>query len=327
VNPLRRRTLLAAGSLLLLRPAVALAQARPKRIGLLWTKSTDDSSTLLAAFREGLRDLGYVEGRDVEIDEGSLVMNYSQLAEAARALVGRDVDVMFCAGVTAVTAASKATLAIPIVMLAGTDPVKAGFAESLARPGKNITGITTLNAQLLAKRLEILKQAVPALKLVGIPLNSESMSEAAAIKALEPSARGLGLDLRPVPVRTIGELDAAMEAAAKAGVKAFAPLASTIFSTNPKTVVAAIQRTRLPAIYVDDEFTRAGALMSYGPRLADTYRRAAVFVVKILKGAKPRDIPIEAPTKFDLVINLRAAKAIGLAFPRELELRADKVME
>jgi putative ABC transport system substrate-binding protein len=271
--------------------------------------------------------LGYIEGKNVEIDERFLVDLYPLLPEAAAKLAAANVDVMVCFGSTAIIAASKATTTIPIVMLAGTDPVKAGFADSFARPGKNITGIAMVNLELGAKRLELLKQAVPGLRLAGVPLNPESAREPIAFQDLERIARSLNLELRSIPVRNLGELDAAMSAAGKLGVTAFSPLPSTMFIANPRAVVSAIEKTGLPAIYHSDEFTRVGGLMSYGPRQAETFRHAAVFVDKILKGAKAGDLPIEQPTKFAFIINQQAAKKLGLAVPRELLLRADEVIE
>lgn len=328
VSRIHRRKFLVTAGLLLAVPFPSFAQKKKKRIGLLWIKGTEGSDSRIQAFREGLSALGFVDGKDIEIDDRFLVDRYSLLADSAAKLTASQVDVIFCNGSTALAAASRATTAIPIVMMAGIDPVKAGFAESLARPSKNITGVASMiNLELGAKRLELLKQAVPSLKIVASPLNSESAREAIGFKDLERTARSLDLELRPIPVRHLDELGAAVKAAAKPGVAAFAPMGSTMFTSDPRVLVNAIAKTGLPAIYVSNDFTRAGGLMSYGPNQIENYRHAATFVAKIFKGAKPGEVPIEQPTTFELMINLEAAKKLGLTIPQELLIRADVVLQ
>jgi putative tryptophan/tyrosine transport system substrate-binding protein len=323
----RRTVLLTIACAAICVPAQLFAQHKVKRIGLLWIKSESDASVNLKAFREGLRAQGYTEGKDVEIDARFLPDRYPLLPEAAARLVNEKVDVIVCFGGTAAIAASKATSTIPIVVMIGSDPVAAGLAESLSRPGKNITGIATIAQQIAPKRLELLKQAIPDLRIVGIVFNPESKSEAIQFKNLEHAARSLNLELRRLEVRHLGELPGALETASKLGVTALAPVSSTMFTANAAIVVAAVEKVRLPAIYSSDDFTRAGGLLAYGPRLTEGFRQAAVFVDKILKGAKPGELPIEQPTRLTLVINLKAAQTLRLTIPRELLLRADQVIE
>ena len=322
----RRETVLALLALLAATRA-SLGQQQAKRIGLLWIKSVGESSAYLQAFRDGLRAQGYAEGNNLEIVDRFLVASYPQMADAAAKLVAEKVDVIACFGNTAISAASRATTTIPIVFVSGTDPVKAGFALSLARPGKNITGVTVINEEIGAKRLELLTQAVPGLKLVAIPLNPDSISEINDFKELEASTRSLGIKLRSVPVRHPGELESAMKGAVKAGVTAFAPMPSTIFFANAPKIIQAIEKTGLPAIYDERSYVRAGGLMSYGSDNAEKFRHVAVIVGKILKGANPGDLPIEQPMTLRMAVNLKTAKALGIKIPQSLLLQADEVIQ
>lgn len=323
---MNRREILMSLLALLAAPRAALAQQKTRRIGLLWIKSVGESSAYLQTFRQGLRALGYVEGANLEIVDRFLVDSYPQMATAAARLAAEKVDVIICFGNTAISAASKATTTIPIVFVSGSDPVKAGFAQSLARPGKNITGVTVINEEIGAKRLELLKQALPGLKVVAIPLNPESVSEQADFKELQESAQNLGLQLRPIPVRHPDELDAALKDAAKSGISAFAPMSSTTFFAHARTVVSAIEKTHLPAIYDEGSYVRAGGLMSYGSDNAEKFRYVAAIVGKILQGANPGNLPIEQPMTLRLTLNLKTAKALGIRVPQVLLLQADEVI-
>ncbi len=323
---MNRREILMSLLALLAAPRAALAQQKTRRIGLLWIKSVGESSAYLQTFRQGLRALGYVEGANLEIVDRFLVDSYPQMATAAARLAAEKVDVIICFGNTAISAASKATSTIPIVFVSGSDPVKAGFAQSLARPGKNITGVTVINEEIGAKRLELLKQALPGLKVVAIPLNPESVSEQADFKELQESAQNLGLQLRPIPVRHPDELDAALKDAAKSGISAFAPMSSTTFFAHARTVVSAIEKTHLPAIYDEGSYVRAGGLMSYGSDNAEKFRYVAAIVGKILQGANPGNLPIEQPMTLRLTLNLKTAKALGIRVPQVLLLQADEVI-
>jgi len=312
---------------LLCAPHASIAQQKTRRIGLLWIKSVGESSAYLQAFREGLRAQGYSEGVNLEIVDRFLVGSYPQMADAAAKLAAEKVDVILCFGNTAISAASKATATIPIVFVSGSDPVKAGFAASLARPGRNITGVTVINEEIGAKRLELLKQAVPGLKIVAIPLNPDSVSELADFAELQLSTHSLGLRLRSIPVRHPNELEAAVKDAAKSGISALAPMSSTTFFAYARTVVSAIEKTRLPAIYDEESYVRAGGLMSYGSDNAEKFRYVAAIVGKILKGANPGELPIEQSMTLRLTINLKTAKALGIRIPQTLLLQADEVIQ
>jgi putative ABC transport system substrate-binding protein len=297
------------------------------KVGLLWLRPEGEDNRYVNAFREGLRAHGYVEGRNIQLIESSLVNKYPLFPRAAATLIAEPVDVIVTYGRTAATAAAKATSTIPIVAMMSTDPVAAGFALSLARPGKNMTGVMSIGIEVGQKRLEFLKQLLPQLRTVGVPFNPESAGELIGIKTLESAARSLKLDLRLIGVRQINELSGALETAARTGVQAFAPAPSTMFSINAQAVVDVIRKTRLPAVYFDEEFVRAGGLISYGASQAAIFRRSAAYVDKILKGTNPGDIPMEQPTVFELIVNLRAAKDMRLDVPQPLLLRADRVIE
>lgn len=322
----RRETILAMLALLGAAP-VSIAQRRIRRVGVLWIKSARGSSGHLQAFRDGLRAHGYVEGENIEIVDRFLVDDYPQLFDAAVKLAAEKVDVIVSFGSTATSAANKATATIPIVFVTGADPVKAGFAHSLARPGKNVTGVTVINEEIGAKRLELLKQAVPGLKMAGIPLDPDSVGEMADFNELQRSTRGLGITLKAIPVPHPGEFETSIREAAKAGVTALAPMASTIFFANAPIVVAAIARARLPAIYDEESYVRAGGLMSYGSDNAEKFRQLAVYVDKILKGTQPGDLPIEQPMTLRLTINLKTAAALGIKIPAALLLQASEVIQ
>jgi putative ABC transport system substrate-binding protein len=322
----RRQFLVLASSLL--GPATSIAQlARIPKIGLLWIRPEGEDNRYVSAFREGLRAQGYIEGKNIQLIESSLVDKYPLFPQAAARLVAEPVDVIITYGRSAATAAAKATSTIPIVAMMSTDPVAAGFAISLARPGKNMTGVMSIGIEVGQKRLEFLTQLIPQLQTVGVPFNSESAGELIGIKTLDSAARSLKLDMRLIAVRQINDLSGALETATRTGVQAFAPAPSTMFSTNAQSVVDVVRRTRLPAIYFDEEFVRAGGLMSYGASQTAIFRRSAFFVDKILKGAKPAELPMEQPTAFELVVNLRAAKDIRLDIPQSLLLRADRIIE
>jgi putative ABC transport system substrate-binding protein len=280
----------------------------------------------LGAFRDGMRVKGLVDPEDVEINDRFLVDRYPLLPKAARRLIAENVDVIVTFGSTATAAASTATATIPIVALISGDPAAAGLADSLDGRGKNVTGLRFINGEVSVNRLELLKQVVPGLRVVGVPLNPESTGEVAGVKKAEPAARALDLDLHPIPVRQPDELEAALRAAAKQGIEAVAPVASTMFFANAEALVGAVGEVRLPAIYPSDLFARAGGLLSYGTNEAALFRHASILVGKILKGARASELPFERPTKFDLVVNVKTAHKLGLAIPRELLRRADQVI-
>ena len=307
-------------------PSFAQQAGNAPQIGLLWIKQ-EGSAPYLAALREGLRAHGYVEGRNIRIDERFLVQGYEGFAEAAGKLVGEKPAVIVAFGATAILSARKATTSIPIVMVGGGDPVKLGIAASLSRPGGNVTGVTLLSTELSGKRLELLRELVPGLRRIAVVLYPHSQVEVMSLKIYEAAARTLNLEVRTVEVHSFDAIAPVISGIAKTNVGAIAFVGSTLFTANRKHVVAAVQKTGLPAVYANNDFVDAGGLVAYAPNISDSFRRAATYVDKILKGAKTGELPIEQPTTFELSINLRTAKALGITVPRTLLLRADRVIE
>ena len=324
-----RRKLLVTSGLGLFATAlgsVAQQQSVVPRIGFLWITS-DSPSSYTEAFREGLQAQGYVEGRNIRIDERFLVDRYDRLPEAAQRLVSQKVDIIFSYGITATIAASKATSTIPIIMFMGADPVQLGIAKSLSRPGRNVTGIASINTEIAGKRLELLKEAVPGIRRIALVFNPGSSGDVAYRQSSEVAAQRLKLEVRTAEVRSPDEIETNIPAIAKLSVSAIAFAGSSLLNAHQKRVVTAVSKTRLPAVYASAGFAEAGGLMSYAADTAEGFRRAAYYVDKILKGGKPEDLPMEQPTQFELIVNVRAAKAIGLSIPQSILLRADKVIE
>ncbi len=323
----RRELLIAlgAGALAWAGAARAQAPAKVRRIGLLSPSSPSATALWYQAFRLGLRDRGWVEGKNLSIEYRYAEGNIDRFPDLAADLVRLTVDVIVVFGSTAAVAAQKATRAIPIVAVAMGDPIAVGLAESLARPGGNVTGLSQMGPELVGKRLELLKEMVPKLSRVAVLWNPQAPASTLSWKELQLPARQLGVQLHSLEVRSPNEFDQAFEAATRARAGALFILANPLFSTNRIARFAA--KSRLPSIYVFSEFVDAGGLVSYGPDRADMYRRAATYVDKILKGAKPGDLPVEQPTKFELVINLKTAKALGITIPRTVLFRADRVIE
>jgi putative ABC transport system substrate-binding protein len=324
----RRKLLVVLGAGAFTVPLVSFAQQSGTipRIGLLWI-DTDSSSQYVAAFREGLHAEGYIEGKNIRIDDRSLVDRYELLPEAAGRLVSQKVDVIVCYGATAIQTASKATSTIPIVMVLGGDPVKFGVAASLSRPGGNVTGTSSITQELSGKRLQLLKEIVPRIRRLAVILYPESTAEVTALRNYEAAARALNLEVRPVEVRTPGEIGPAISGIARMDVQAIAVVGSTLLTANRERVVAAVEKIRLPVIYANSDFPHAGGLLAYSTNNSDGFWRAATYVDKILKGAKPGDIPIEQPTVFELVINMKTAKVLGIKIPNSIMVQATKVIE
>lgn len=307
----------------------ALAQpvARMRRIGFITLRSGPNEYD--AAFRDALRSLGYVEGRTIRIDYRWAAGNEKRADELVADLLAQNVEVIVAATAPAIRAAMRATKRIPIVMAATADPVSSGLVASLARPGGNVTGLSLVSPDTAAKRLQLLQELVPSATRIGVLLMNTGVAREfdALIGQLEPAAQRLGLRLSMAAVRSGEEIDAALATMQRDRTHALIVAATPVSIDNRKLIAELAARHRLPAMYEVDGFVEAGGLVSYGPSLADMYKRAAIYVDKILKGAKPADLPVELPIKYDLAINLTAAKALGLQLPQTLIVRADRVIE
>jgi putative ABC transport system substrate-binding protein len=318
---------------LLLAPCFAVEAQQPKkipRIGYLSSQDSARESTRSEAIRLALSERGYIEGQNIAIEYRYAEGNPDRYPELAAELVRLKVDIIVVAGGSApIRAAKNATKTIPIVM-GGTpnDPVEAGLVDSLARPGGNVTGVTNLSRQLSGKRLELLKEAVPKLARVAVLYESASSSSVLEVKEVLPAAaRALKLTIRSWGVRGANDFEKVFAAMGKQRPDGLYVLGSPLMRPNANRIAGLALKSRLPSIYVIKEFVNAGGLMYYGADLTDSYRRAATYVDKILKGAKPADLPVEQPTKFELVINLKTAKQIGLTIPQKVLAKADKVIK
>jgi len=312
-------------------PLAAEAQQAAKiaRIGYL-TGNLAANPHVPEAFRQGLRDLGYVEGRNVVIEYRDAEGKYDRLPALAAELVALKVDVILAGGTPQALAAKQATRTLPIVFAVAADPVTSGLVTSLARPGGNVTGLSILSPELVGKGLERLKEAVPGVSRVAVlwqPAAVGERTERAMLKEAEVAARTLGMRPQFIEARGPADFDGAFSDMTRGRAGALTVLPSAMFNTERRRLVDLAAKNRLPAVYPWREFVDAGGLMSYGPDLADMFRRAATYVDKILKGAKPADLPVEQPTKFELVINLKTAKALGLTIPQSLLQRADEVIQ
>jgi putative ABC transport system substrate-binding protein len=287
----------------------------------------EETSTRYEAFRQGLRELGYVPGQNLFVEHRSARREVSRLPALASELVQLNVSVLVALEPPAVEAARRATMTIPIVMRSSGDPVELGWVASLARPGANVTGVTSYSTDLYGKKLQLLKETIPALARVAVLWDPSAPGAAESYRRTEVAAAQVGLALHPASVRHAGDLEKAFGSVVSSGAGAVLALRGPIVLTERRRVTELAARHRLPAMYDDREFTEDGGLMSYGTNLEESYRQAAVYVGRILKGAKPADLPVEQPTKFELVVNARAARAIGLTIPRQVLLRADRVIE
>jgi putative ABC transport system substrate-binding protein len=305
-----------------------VAEAQPKkmpRVGFLIASAASAQEPRLEAFKRGLRELGYVEGQNIAIEVRSGEGKPEQLPVAVAELVSLTVEVIVSGGPTSTRAAKQATTTIPIVMTLESDPVGDGLVASLARPGGNITGLSTLGPELSGKRLEILKEMVPKLSRVAVFYSSDSRN-APQGNEIEVTARALRLQLQNLELKGPKDIEPAFEAATKGRAGAVLAQAPAVLLSQRARVAELAVKNRLPVMYSRDEFIEAGGLVVYAASTADLSRRAATFVDKILKGAKPAELPVEQPTKFEFVINLRAAKQIGLTIPPNVLARADKVI-
>jgi putative tryptophan/tyrosine transport system substrate-binding protein len=319
--------ILALGLLTAPRPAAAQPVGKVYRIGILNSGSAASgaASGNVEAFRQGLRELGYVEGQNISLAWRYAEDQVEHLPTFAAELVGLPVDVLVAAGGTPVAlAAQRATTTVPIVMTNVGDPVATGLIASLARPGGNITGLSSMSPDITGKRLELLKEVVPALARVAVLWNPANPSAALQLQELQAAARALQLQVQALEVRSPEAFAPAFSAARGAG--AVIVLGDPGFTRHRIQITALAQRSRLPGMYVFRQFVEAGGLMSYGVSLSDLWRRAAIYVDKILQGVKPADLPVEQPTKFELVLNLQTAQALGLTIPSTLLFLADEVI-
>jgi putative ABC transport system substrate-binding protein len=278
------------------------------------------------AFLQGLHDAGYIEGRNIVLESRS-IFPAETLPRFAAELVALKVEIIVASGSQAVQAARQATQSIPIVMTASSDPIGTGFVASLARPGGNVTGMSLLNPELSGKRLELLKEIAGGVSRVAVLWNPDDPPAAIALKETEDAARTLGIETRAFAARRTDDFDAAFASAIEAGPKAVVILSAPLMRLHMRRIATWALQNRLPSIFWEKGFPEAGGLMSYGPDADSLYRRSAAFVDKILKGAKPADLPVEQPTKFELVLNLKTAKALGLTVPQSILARADEVIE
>jgi putative ABC transport system substrate-binding protein len=307
--------------------ARAQVPAKVRRIGLLSPFWPSDTALGHQAFRQGLRDLGWVEGKNINIEYRYAEGRSDRLPNLAADLVRLKVDVIVATVNADALVAQKATRAIPIVMASAGEPVATGLVESLARPGGNVTGLSQMAVELGGKRLELLKEIVPKLSRVAVLWEPQTAISRLAWKEIQLPARQLGIELHSLEVRSTNDFDQAFEAALGVRAGALAIMPGPVFTANLKQIANLAAKGRLPSIYNVGDFADAGGLVAYGPDRADLFRRAATYVDKILKGAKPGDLPIEQPTKFELVVNLKTAKALGITIPQSVRFRADRVIE
>jgi putative ABC transport system substrate-binding protein len=317
----RRRFLLTSLAGALAAPLAAEAQQPQVRIGVLATVGSGAQE-----LEHALRELGWVDGRNVII-ERRLAPSYDGLARHARELAQLRVDVMVCTNAPAVRAAKSATQTIPIVMAPAGDPIAAGFVSNLARPGGNITGVAIMHTELSGKRLELLLDAIPAAKRIAVLSNPRNPSAPPMLQETVARSRALGIETVPFEATMVDQLASRFASMAHQRVAGLVVLGDPFFYQERRRLVTLALQYRLPAIYEWGDMAEAGGLMAYGPRRADLRRRAAEYVDKILKGAKPGDLAVEQPTRFELVINLKTAKALGLTIPPSLLLRADQIIE
>jgi putative ABC transport system substrate-binding protein len=325
----RRTAIRRLAALFLTTASLAQAQqpARIHRIGILAAPSASFFSARVEAFRQRLRELGYVEGKNLFIEYRYAEGKPERLPDLAAELVRLKVDVIVTGGGPTILAAKKASGTIPIIFAPSNDPVGAGLVSSLARPGGNITGLSNIAQDLGGKRLELLKEAFPKVTRVAFLWQSSGTRGNLPLTEMEAAAKALGLKLLSLPVRSLDDFDSAFARAKRDGAQALITSTGGLIATQQRQVLDFAAKNRLPAMYPTSEFVKAGGLMSYAANYADLFRRAADFVDKILKGTKPADMPVEQPTKFEFLVNLKTAKQIGLTIPQKVLARADKVIK
>jgi putative ABC transport system substrate-binding protein len=324
----RRDFLTLLGGAIAAEPWAATAQEARKlpRIGFLGNSTATLEANLVGPFREGLRDLGYVEGRNILIEYRWAEGNYERFPSLIAELIALKVDLIVTAGTPAALAVKKASASIPLVMVAVGDPVGSGLVASLGRPGGNATGLTSIAPELEGKRLELLKEVLPNVSRVAVLWNPANAYQIGSEKEVQTAARVLRMSVASLPVRNREELDNAFAAILRERADAVLVLADRLFLHNRGRIADFVITNRLPGMNAYRELVEAGGFMSFGPNYAIMHRQAATFVDKILKGAKPADLPVEQPAKFELVINLKAARALGITIPQSVLLRADEVI-
>jgi putative tryptophan/tyrosine transport system substrate-binding protein len=311
-----------------IHPVEAQQPGKLHRIGYLESGSASGSTHLLDAFRQGLHELGHVEGKNIDIEYRYAEGKTERLPDLAAELVRLKVDVILVRATGEALAVKETTNTIPIIMLNVGNPMAAGLIASLARPGGNITGLTQMTPEVGGKRLELLKEVVPKMsRLAVLTMSRPDTGLQLQMKEIEAAAQALGVQLQPLEVRGPEDIDSAFQAAANKRVSALIVLAHPPFFAERRRIGELAVKSRLPTMYPQSDYVDADGLMSYGVNIADLYRRAAVYVDKILKGAKPAELPVEQPTKFEFVINLKTAKQIGLTIPPNVLARADKVIK
>ena len=302
-------------------------KAKIPRIGYLHSGLAATPPTSLKALRQGLRDLGYIEGQSITIEYRFAEYKAERLPELASELVGLKVDVIVTSQTPSVQAIQKVSSTIPIVFGALSFPIENGIIASFARPGRNATGMTVLSEELNGKRLELLKEAAPKIMRIGVFSNLDNPTQPLEWKQIQSAAQGLGLKLQSLGVRSANDFDATFKAALTERAQALINLPEALVNANFKRIAAFAAKHKMPAMYSDQSAIDVNGLMFYGPNTSEIWRRAAIYVDKILKGAKPADLPVEQPTKFEFVINLKIAKQIGLTVPQKVLIRADKVIK
>ncbi len=327
IGLLRRNFILALGGSAAVWPCGA--QARLRKVGVLVGQPESDPETRarVKAFKHGLEALGWIEGRSIAFELRYAEGRLDRLPRMAGELLGANVDLIVAQGSVPVAAVHRLTNTVPIVMVSVGDAVGSGFVASLARPGGNVTGLVAASSELGAKRLEILKEALPAVARVAVLWNGHNASHNLQWRNTQATAWPLGLELRPFPVNSGGDVDQVLLALAQGGADALLTMDDALIQTHRHRIIAVATRHRVPVVGQFRMFALAGALLSYGPSLIHMWERAASYVDRILKGIRPADLPVEQPTKFDLIVNLKTAKALGIAIPQTLLVRAEDVIE
>jgi putative ABC transport system substrate-binding protein len=321
----RRRLLIALGAGLAWPPLKVFAQQAGGMpvVGVLGLGIERRVETL----RDGLRKLGYAEGKSIRLEERATGDRYARLTEIAEEYVRLKVDVIVAMGNTAVVAARKATATIPIVMVAATDPVKEKLAVSLSHPGGNVTGVTTIGQETSPKRLELVKEAIPGITRVGVLWNPDSRGSTNSLAQTQEAAKSLKLQLQLVEARSAADFDKAFEALAGSRIHVFVQMPASMFSANRGPLLESAAKHRMAGVFSTQDWDDEGTFIKYGPDYIESFRYASTYVDKILKGAKPGDLPIEQTTKYELVVNLKTAKALGIKVSRTILVRADRVIE